>query len=331
MTETSTHPPTSTRTPIAPAVEVTGVSKRYGALLAVDDVSISVQRGEVHGLLGPNGAGKTTLLRMLFGLIRPDAGSLQIFGRSVTESAVRALDGVGGFIESPRFYPYLTGRQHLSGLGLLDGGVGADSVADVLEVVDLTARADDRVGGYSYGMRQRLGVAASLLRSPALLVLDEPANGLDPAGIRDMRALVTRLASTGLTVLLSSHDMDEVEEICDHVTVMSRGTLAFHGTLDSLRARAPEPAHVLRTSDDHRVQHLARSRHGAIAVAPDVEAGLVLTGARTEVSAFVADVVADGVELFALVPTRTPLEELFFMLTDPAPEDLADPIVEVAR
>ena len=167
MTETSTHPPTFTRTPIAPAVEVTGVSKRYGALLAVDDVSISVQRGEVHGLLGPNGAGKTTLLRMLFGLIRPDAGSLQIFGRSVTESAVRALDGVGGFIESPRFYPYLTGRQHLSGLGLLDGGVGADSVADVLEVVDLTARADDRVGGYSYGMRQRLGVAASLLRSPA--------------------------------------------------------------------------------------------------------------------------------------------------------------------
>src|SRR6478752_2858360 len=168
------------------AVDATGVTKAFGSVLAVDNVSVQVDAGEVYGVLGPNGAGKTTFLRMLFGLIRPDAGTIEVLGRTWGDSGVGVLDGVAGFIESPKFYPYLTGRQNLEGLALLDGGHRAGLLEEVLEVVEMADRADEKVGGYSYGMRQRLGVAASLLRTPRLLVLDEPANGLDPAGLRDM-------------------------------------------------------------------------------------------------------------------------------------------------
>jgi ABC-2 type transport system ATP-binding protein len=298
------------------AVEVVGVTKKYGDLVAVDDVSLRVAQGEVYGVLGPNGAGKTTLLRMLFGLLRPNAGTIRIFGRTWAEGGVGVLDGVGGFIESPRFYPYLTGRQNLEGLALLDGGQPDGRIAEVLDVVDLVGRENDKVGGYSYGMRQRLGVAASLLRDPRLMVLDEPANGLDPAGIRDMRALVKRLAGSGLTVLLSSHHMDEVEEICDNVTIMRRGSVAFHGTITELRTMAPDPGHLLSTSNDDRAIDIARDRHQGLTVGRDTEGGLTVTGPQEQLSAYVADLVRSGVDLLAFTPTETPLEALFFMLTD---------------
>jgi ABC-2 type transport system ATP-binding protein len=297
------------------AVEADAVTKDFGRVRAVDEVSLRVAAGEVYGVLGPNGAGKTTLLRMLFGLIRPDQGTIRLFGRTWRESGVDVLDGVAGFIESPRFYPYLTGRQNLAGLALLDGGPSSVLVDEVLDVVELPDRADDKVGGYSYGMRQRLGVAASLLRDPRLLVLDEPANGLDPAGIRDMRALVKRLAGRGLTVLLSSHDMDEVEEICDNVTIMSRGSVAYHGTIAQLRTMAPDPGHLLATSDDVRALALG-AQHPGVTVSCDPDAALVVTGPRSELSAYVADLVRAGIELIAFTPTQTPLEALFFMLTD---------------
>jgi ABC-2 type transport system ATP-binding protein len=316
------------------AVDVVGATKRYGSLVAVDDLSLRVAAGEVYGILGPNGAGKTTLLRMLFGLVRPDSGTIRVFGRSWDEAGVRTLDDVAGFIESPKFYPYLTGRQNLEGLGLLDGGdqrLLAGRIDEVLDVVDLTGREGDKVGGYSYGMRQRLGVAASLLRSPRLLVLDEPANGLDPAGIRDMRALVKRLASSGLTVLLSSHHMDEVEEICDNVTIMDRGSVAFHGTIDDLRAMAPDPGHVLRTGDDDRAVSIGRARHPDVAVEHGPDGGLMATGPQRELSAFIADLVRADVPLLAFTPTRTPLEELFFMLTDGHADDVRPDELEVAR
>jgi len=314
-----------------PAVDVVGVTKTYGSLVAVDDVSVRVAPGEVYGILGPNGAGKTTLLRMLFGLIRPDSGTIHVFGRSWPEHDVRTLDDVAGFIESPKFYPYLTGRQNLEGLRLLDGTGLPDRVDEVLDVVDLAGREDDKVGGYSYGMRQRLGVAASLLRSPRLLVLDEPANGLDPGGIRDMRALVKRLAAGGLTVLLSSHHMDEVEEICDNVTIMNRGTVAFHGTIDDLRAMAPDPGHLLRTGDDREAVEIGRARHPAITVEPGPEGGLVATGSERDLSAYVADLVRAEVPLLAFTPTRTPLEALFFMLTDARADDVRLREEEVVR
>ncbi|MEZ0579111.1 ABC transporter ATP-binding protein [Nocardioides sp. MH1] len=296
------------------AVDAVGLTKRFGSLVAVDDISVQVAPGEVYGVLGPNGAGKTTFLRMLFGLIRPDAGTIRVFGRSWEKHGIATLDGVAGFIESPKFYPYLTGRQNLKGLALLDGGDARGRLEEVLEIVDLTQRADDKVGGYSYGMRQRLGVAASLLRDPRLLVLDEPANGLDPAGIRDMRALVKRLAGSGLTVLLSSHHMDEVEEICDNVTIMRRGEVAFHGTIADLRSMAPDPGYALATTDDPRAVALAGA-HPAVTVVRG-EGGLTVTGPQAAVSAYVGTLVAAGVGLLSFTPTRTPLEALFFMLTD---------------
>jgi ABC-2 type transport system ATP-binding protein len=195
------------------AVDAVEITKRFGAIRALDAISVAVAQGEVYGVLGPNGAGKTTLLRMLFGLIRPDGGTLKVLGRSWPTDGVRTLEGVAGFIESPKFYPYLSGRRNLELLAALDGRRERERIDEVLDVAEMVGRAGDKVGGYSFGMRQRLGVAAALLRSPKLLVLDEPANGLDPAGIRDMRALVKRLAAEGLTVLLSSHDMAEVEDI----------------------------------------------------------------------------------------------------------------------
>jgi len=304
------------------AVDAAGVNKAFGSVKAVDNVSVQVAQGEVYGVLGPNGAGKTTFLRMLFGLIRPDAGSVRIFGRTWDEHGVSVLDGVAGFIESPKFYPYLTGRQNLEGLGLLDGGYRRDTLEEVLDIVDLTDRAHLKVGGYSYGMRQRLGVAASLMREPRLLVLDEPANGLDPAGIRDMRALVKRLADTGLTVLLSSHHMDEVEEICDNVTIMRRGSVAFHGTISDLRSMAPDPGHELSTTDDSRALALA-GQHPTITVRRGDESALHITGAQHAVSAYVGDVVRAGIDLVSYTPTETPLEALFFMLTDGAMEAVA--------
>src|SRR4051795_5770660 len=179
-------------------VEVRGLVKRYGAIVAVDDVDLTVQSGDVYGYLGPNGAGKTTSLRMLLGLIRPDEGSARLFGRDPLLEGARALDRVAGFVEAPRFYPYMSGRRNLELVAALDGGDAAARIDEALDTVDLADRAKDRVGGYSHGMRQRLGIAGALLRAPRLLLLDEPATGLDPAGMRDMRLLIRRLADDGM-------------------------------------------------------------------------------------------------------------------------------------
>jgi ABC-2 type transport system ATP-binding protein len=299
------------------AVDAVDVTKRYDELTAVDAITLQVAQGEVYGVLGPNGAGKTTFLRMLFGLIRPDGGSIALFGRSWERDGTRVLDGVSGFIESPKFYPYLSARRNLAGLARLDGGVTLGRMEEVLEVVDLADRADDKVGGYSFGMRQRLGVAASLLRNPRLLVLDEPANGLDPAGMRDMRSLIKRLAATGLTVLLSSHDMSEVEEICDNVTIMRTGSVVYHGEISQLRERAPQQGHRVSTDDNARALTLASFHPDLVAKAVDGE--LVVEGPQDEVDAYVRRLVLSAVTLRGLQRTEAPLETLFFMLTETAP------------
>ena len=312
------------------AVDAVDVTKRYGALTAVDAISLRVAQGEVYGVLGPNGAGKTTFLRMLFGLIRPDAGSIEVFGRSFAEHGTASLDGVAGFIESPRFYPYLTGRRNLEGLIRLDGGAAPGRLEEVLEIVDLADRADEKVGGYSFGMRQRLGVAASLVREPRLLVLDEPANGLDPAGMRDMRALIKRLAASGLTVLLSSHDMIEVEEICDNVTIMRTGAVVYHGEIAELRRRAPAQGHRVRTNDDRRALALAMSQPRLQATA-DPGGGLVLAGPQEAVDALLTTLVMNGLSLRGLELTEEPLESLFFMLTESGPADASPVPAGVSR
>ncbi|WP_238011431.1 ABC transporter ATP-binding protein [Dactylosporangium sp. AC04546] len=302
------------------AVDAVDLTKTFGPLTAVDHISLRVAQGEVYGVLGPNGAGKTTLLRMLFGLIRPDSGTLEVFGRSWPRDGVRTLDGVAGFIESPRFYPGLSGRRNLRLLAGLDGlpaATAAHRVDEVLDAVDLLGRDREKVRGYSFGMRQRLGVAAALLRDPRLLVLDEPANGLDPAGIRDMRALVKRLAGSGLTVLLSSHDMAEVEQICDDVTIMRTGQVVYHGSIATLRDRAPAQAHRLATTDDERAAALAAARG---LPAEPADGGLAVRGDEAALDALIADVVGAGIGLRGLALSETPLEALFFMLTETAPD-----------
>src|SRR5437867_4416602 len=200
-------------------VSARGLVKRYGDVVALAGVDLTVERSDVYGFLGPNGAGKTTALRILLGLIRPSAGTARLFGRDPQTELPEALDGVGGFVETPAFYSYLSGRKNLELLAAFDRDGGSERIDRLLALVDLTGRANDRVSGYSQGMRQRLGVAASLLREPQLLLLDEPTNGLDPAGMRDMRRLVSRLSSEGLTVLLSSHLLAEVEELCNRVAI----------------------------------------------------------------------------------------------------------------
>jgi ABC-2 type transport system ATP-binding protein len=296
------------------AIEARGLVKRYGHVTAVDHVDLTVRAGDVYGYLGPNGAGKTTSLRMLLGLIRPDEGTAKLFGRDPLIEGVRALDGVAGFVEAPRFYPYMSGLRNLELVAALDGGDASERIEDALHTVDLHARRHDKVNGYSHGMRQRLGIAGALLRDPRLLLLDEPTTGLDPAGMRDMRALVHRLASEGMTVLLSSHLMSEVEELCDRVAIVARGRVIHEGSLEELIASA-SGRYELRTTDDDRATAIAARAEG-IGEFEATSRGLTFTAEERAVAALTLSLAQAGIGLTALVPRTATLEELFFRLTE---------------
>jgi ABC-2 type transport system ATP-binding protein len=309
--------------PDAPPVEARGLVKRYGDVTAVDGVDLTVEPGDVYGYLGPNGAGKTTVLRMLLGLIRPTAGEVRLFGSDPLLDGARALDGVAGFVEAPRFYPYLTGQKNLELLAALDGGDAAARIPEVLDLVELTARRRHRVGGYSHGMRQRLGVAAALLRDPRLLLLDEPATGLDPAGMRDLRALVARLSLAGTTVLLSSHLLAEVEELCNRVAIVRTGRIVFEGALADLK-RTAGAGWRLRSTDDARALEVCRAQRGISAVHAEP---LELRFEATEEAAAQLSValVEAGVAIRTLAPHAATLEDLFFRLTEDAPQPAGAP------
>ena len=218
------------------AVETHGLTKRFGARTAVDGVDLLVPRGSTFGYLGPNGAGKTTLIRVLLGLTRADTGTMYLLGYPVPQRRAAALARVGAIVDEPRFYGHLTGRQNLRLLAAAREPLAQNRVGPVLERVGLAHRADDRVSAYSMGMRQRLGVAASLLGDPELLILDEPMNGLDPAGIAGMRDLILSLVAEGRTVVLSSHLLDEVERTCDAVAIVDRGRIIRQGPISELLA-----------------------------------------------------------------------------------------------
>ena len=300
-------------------IEVRGLVKRYGELTAVDRVDLTVRPGDVYGYLGPNGAGKTTSLRMLLGLIRPDAGSVRLFGRDPTVS-VHALDGVAGFVEAPRFYPYLTGIRNLELLAAFDGSGASGRIDEALDVVDLTDRAKDRVGGYSHGMQQRLGIAAALLREPSLMLLDEPTTGLDPAGMRDMRELIRRLAEGGITVMLSSHLMTEVEEVCNRVGIIRAGRMVYEGAIADLKQTTAN-AHRLRTTDPARALSVCLGQPGIRD--PDERGGVVrFTAPEEAVADLSIALVEAGVAIVELTAEHASLENLFFQLTE---GDTADP------
>jgi ABC-2 type transport system ATP-binding protein len=229
-------------------IQTNQLTKRYGAQAAVDHIDLRVESGEVFGFLGPNGAGKTTTLRMLLGLVRPSSGSARVLGGS--PGSPQALARIGMLVESPGFYPYMSGRDNLRVVARY-AKVRSSRVDEVLETVELGTRGRDRFSTYSLGMKQRLGVAAALLKDPELLILDEPTNGLDPAGIAEMRSLIRRLGSGSRTVLLSSHLLGEVEQICDRVGVISHGRLIREGAVADLRGRpslviAAEPLEAAR-------------------------------------------------------------------------------------
>ena len=302
-------------------VAARGLVKRYGEIVAVDSVDLTVEPGDVFGYLGPNGAGKTTSLRMMLGLIRPTAGSVELFGRDPLVDGAKALDGVAGFVEGPRFYPYLSGRKNLRLLADYDEPSSRSRIDEVLDIVELSDRAKDRVGGYSHGMRQRLGIASALLRQPRLLLLDEPSTGLDPAGMRDMRDLVRRLASEGITVLLSSHLLGEVEELCNRVAIVSKGHIVYEGALAELLARA---------STGYRLRAVEPERARVVCLAQQGIDGVELVGSELRFQADEETVAALSVALgqarigvTALVPERASLEELFLGLTEDEPAEEA--------
>jgi ABC-2 type transport system ATP-binding protein len=304
-------------------VEIRGLVKRYGDLVAVDGVDLTVASGDVFGYLGPNGAGKTTSLRMLLGLIRPTAGTVRLFGRD-PQAGVAALEGVAGFVEAPRFYPYLTGRKNLELLAALDGDGARGRIDEVLDVVELCDRAGDKVGGYSHGMRQRLGLASALLRRPRLLLLDEPTTGLDPAGMRDMRELVRRLAREGITILLSSHLLYEVEELCNRVAIVRRGRVVYEGSLQALKASAAS-GYALRAVDVETARRVAHSVAGVGDIAV-VDGELRFTAGEDAVAHLTVALGRAGVGFTALLPRSASLEDLFLDLTEGEPAPLVQEV-----
>jgi ABC-2 type transport system ATP-binding protein len=291
---------------------VRGLVKRYGDLTAVGGVDLTVNAGDVYGYLGPNGAGKTTSLRMMLGLIRPTEGSVRLFGRD-PQMTVRALAGVAGFVEAPTFYPYLTGRRNLELLAAFDGGEARGRINTALDTVELADRAGDRVGGYSHGMRQRLGIASALLRRPRLLLLDEPATGLDPAGMRDMRDLIRRLAADGITILLSSHLLYEVEDLCNRVAIIRKGAIVYEGALRDLLATASS-GYRLRAVEPERAHAALLAQRGIDRV--ELRDGdLVFSGDDEAVAALTVALGQARIAFTALVPETASLEELFLGLT----------------
>lgn len=219
------------------AIRTEKLTKRYGTQVAVDSLDLMVQAGEIFGLLGPNGAGKTTTIAMLLGLVRPTSGRAEVFGQTIPAHVEAVLHDVGAMIEAPAFYPYLSGYDNLRVLARMRG-IAERRIHEVLETVELARRSRDKVRAYSQGMKQRLAIAAALLGEPKLIMLDEPTNGLDPAGTVEMRQLIRTLAASGTTVVLCSHLLSEVEQLCEQVAILKQGRLVVQGSLKALLAEA---------------------------------------------------------------------------------------------
>jgi ABC-type multidrug transport system ATPase subunit len=295
-----------------PALRAVGLSKAYGKRLAVDRLDLQVDRGELFGFLGPNGAGKTTTIRMALGLVAPTNGSVEILGLEVRHNRSKVLPRVGALVESPALYGYMSGRNNLRAFGDLLGGVGAKRIDEVLEIVSLTGRDKDKVRTYSMGMKQRLGLAIALLNDPDLLILDEPANGLDPAGIVEMRDLLRGLAAEGKTVFISSHVLSEVQQICNRVAIINNGKLIrvapVHELIDS-----PGEFAIKVDSPDALVAALKLQPWGQEA---RVEEGLVITRApEGRGRNLIAFLVQNGHNPDSVSERQRDLEDIFLSLT----------------
>ena len=295
-------------------VETTGLTKRFGSRTVVNGVDLRVRRGVAFGYLGPNGAGKTTLIRMLLGLTRANGGTMSLRGLPVPERRAEALSRVGAIVEEPRFHGHLNGRENL---GVVAAARGRDAFARIepaIERVGLAHRAGDRVRTYSMGMRQRLGIARCLLADPELLILDEPMNGLDPAGILEFRNLIRDFVDEGRTVMLSSHILDEVEKTCDRVAIVDRGEIVLSGSLDELR-REGKPRVLIEVDAPTKARTLLAGVPGVLALSGDdgvIEASLADVDLVPELN---RRLVESGIPVRRLEPVRASLEERFLAIT----------------
>jgi len=299
-----------------------GVRKVYRSTIAVDGVDLEVPEGAVVGMLGPNGSGKTTTIRMLLGLVRPTEGEVELFGQPMPESAESTLPHVGALVEGPGFHPFLSGRDNLLRFAaaepLLPSAKITAAVTNALELVGLTAAADRRYRGYSLGMKQRLGLAAALLVPRKLVVLDEPTNGLDPAGTREVRRIIAELHARGTTVLVSSHLLSEVEATCTHVIVLSKGIVVAQGELSEL-LEAGNPTLEVVTPDATQAVEALRANRIPARLAPD---GILVDLVTTPAPRVIETLVQAGVSVYEARRKRTGLEDLFARLTETQSDDL---------
>ena len=300
------------------AVKTTGLTKEFGERIALDGVDLEVPRGVAFGFLGPNGAGKTTIIRLLLGLAWSTSGSMSVLGHAVPSDRGAALARVGAIVEEPRFYPFLTGRENLQVNAAARGGAAASRIPAALDRVGLTARADDRVSGYSLGMRQRLGIARCLLSDPEVLFLDEPMNGLDPAGMLELRGLLREFVDEGRTVFLSSHLLDEVQRTCDFAAIVDRGKVVTQGSIEALTAGVRTV--VVGTDDPGRAAALLASVDGVDRSAVE-DGGVTVSLAshagteREVVTQIVRRMLDAGLAIDRVTPVEPSLEERFLNIT----------------
>ena len=294
-------------------LETQGLAKRFGDLQAVQDLNLQIRQGDVYGFLGPNGAGKTTSIRMILGLISPSAGRVQIFGHDIRRHFRQAIRQVGAMVEGPAFYPYLTGRQNLKIYGRLSGGVTDSRIQEVLEMLGLGRWGEAKVKGYSQGMRQRLGIAQALLHRPRLLILDEPTNGLDPQGMREIRSLIRGVSQDGTTIFLSSHLLGEMEMVCNRIGVMHKGVTLVQGQVDELLGHAADMA-AIQVDQTDRAETLLKEKFG-IEACPIKQGWLEFPLQDRDLFPINRELVAAGLAVHSIAPRRRTLEEYFVNLT----------------
>jgi ABC-2 type transport system ATP-binding protein len=300
-------------------IQTFDLTKRYKNLTAVDEVNFTVQQGEVFGFLGPNGAGKTTTISMLLGLVRPTAGSAEVLGHDIRRNLTQALMRVGAIVETPAFYPYISGIDNLRIFARIDGNVPEGRIPEILERVGLKGRGRDKVGTYSLGMRQRLGLAAALLSDPELLILDEPTNGLDPAGMQEMRILIRTLADElGKTIFLSSHLLHEVEQVCDRVLILNKGKVIAQGDVVELLSQA----HMveMRINSASEAAKILESLDWVESVSYDADI-LQVEASPERAPDLLAALAAHHYYPFEVRPVVSSLESIFLELTNEPAED----------
>jgi ABC-type multidrug transport system ATPase subunit len=290
-----------------------GLTKDFKQLRAVDTLDLSVCRGDVFGFLGPNGCGKTTTIRLIFGLIYPTSGYVQVLDHRVPDDRLRALRHLGGFVDDPMFYDNMTARRNLRLLGEMNGEVSEERISEVLEMVSLTERGKTKVGGYSHGMRQRLGIALALIHQPDVIVLDEPTSGLDPQGMKDVRELIRDLGKQGTTVFLSSHLLHEVELVCNRAVILSKGRVVMQGPVSELHP-ASHAVKVL-TGDQSRALEIIKGMAAPETVRQD-EGYVMVESGDGFVPEMVRRLVAENIDILAVVPAlEQGLEDMFLELT----------------